>query len=188
MPFVDLLLSHPYPTIFLLPILTIVTLRPLLSLISHIRYARSTGLNYLIYPFEIDAPIIVFLLTQPKIHSLIRRTCSPAWQDYIWLMAYNTHWWVKDRMSQRYGDIFLAVSPCSMCLFASNTDAITAILGDPVRFPKMLDGYDDFRLYGPNILSVIPLPPIPRKILTLADRGHAMGAPPQIRCSGICGT
>ena len=68
--------------------------------------------------------------------------------------SYSTHWWLKDRMALRYGDVFLVVSPGLLCCVVSNADAITEILGNRERFPKPLENYESLSMYGPSIFTV----------------------------------
>ena len=137
--------AHPYASAASAAILYIVLLKTA-SLLSNIRYARSTGLNYIIYPYGPGGNFSdVFLGTGPSTGQRLVRYLPKDWQDYFHNSAFGSHWMVQGRMARKHGSVYLGVSPAAnmhgVVCYISDAAVITQVLTDSAMFPKPLDVY-----------------------------------------------
>lgn len=140
MAFLDL--SHPY-AILGFSVAFYFILRTSLSLLGNIRYARSTGLNYIIYPFGKN---FAELIIAAGCGLRLVQHLPKEWADYWYNTSYASHWAVQGRMARKYGGVYLAVSPAGVLCYVSDATAIAGILASREMFPKAVKSYSMCRI------------------------------------------
>jgi hypothetical protein len=148
----EFLTTHSYFSL-LFGILILSTLLSTVSLVKNIRYAKTTGLNYIVYPLTFGGPLLIFVTAFRPVRRLLL-LLPLQWQDYFNNATFGAHWRVKGRLAKRYGGVYLTVSAARVACFVCDAEAANEIMSNRERFPKPWKAYDSLTLFGPNIVTV----------------------------------
>ncbi|KAI9172384.1 Phomenoic acid biosynthesis cluster cytochrome P450 monooxygenase [Paramyrothecium foliicola] len=118
---------------------------------ANIAKAKNSGLHYVVA--RVLRPIwkpIVSLLPKSWTQDWVPSTNSRINDS---LTDINVFWTTKTAYFEKYGSMFLLVSPSRHQVYVANAEVIHQVTGSLDRFPKDISRYGPLRLYGENLLT-----------------------------------
>ncbi|CZS98571.1 hypothetical protein WAI453_005726 [Rhynchosporium graminicola] len=120
-------------------------------LLKNIAAAKRSGLPYIVVPVYIHNP--AWRLTHKlwvNVFSYLPKALSERWMPYVkpdWV------WDLQFDPFQKFGDVFLQVSPGSIQIWVANAEAVRQVTARRDAFLKPLESYKVLDIFGRNIIT-----------------------------------
>lgn len=129
-------------TAIITALLVIPTFHLSLALYRNTILARTIGLPYFIFPFNVFSPLFMGLF-ETQFFPYDLHNWMPGWfADYFFMSSFKYRWTVKDRLHQVYGSVYLVVTPTGLECHVADAGVATQIFKG--RFPKPAKQYSMF--------------------------------------------
>lgn len=114
--------------------------------------AKNSGLPYVIVPF--CSTNTLWQLSQIFVVPIVRKLPNSWTEPWFDLTLAESGWEMRYEPFKRFGtDTFLTVSPERNELFTADADVVSQITTRKSDFPKAVEVYGSFRIYGDNVLT-----------------------------------
>lgn len=103
--------------------------------------ARKTGLPYVLFPVPVQSIAYTIAFETRFVPYVVNTWLPHGLADYINGSVYKCRWTVKDRLSKKYGSVYLLVTPAKLTCHVSDASVISQIYAARRNFPKPVESY-----------------------------------------------
>ncbi|KAL4890080.1 hypothetical protein BDV59DRAFT_195203 [Aspergillus ambiguus] len=140
-------------TIPLLGLLALYPIHVTLGFLKNRRFAQQIGLPYMIFPFSEHSVLYLGLVETRWYRYFVDHYLPTRLVDHVNNSSFKYRWRVKDRISKHYGPVYMIVTPWSVTCHISDAKVVAQVCMARRSFPKPVENYEAFAIYGPSILT-----------------------------------
>ncbi|KAL3451529.1 cytochrome P450 [Aspergillus insuetus] len=123
------------------------------SLLRNRSLARKSNLPYILFPFSEANLFYIFLLENRWFRHVVSRVLPTSWADYIHDSTFKLRWTGKDRMANKYGGVYLYVTPGGISCNVTDADVVEQICKARHSFVKPVNHLEAFEMYGTSVFT-----------------------------------
>ncbi|KAL4905045.1 hypothetical protein BDW74DRAFT_185182 [Aspergillus multicolor] len=129
------------------------TLSCIASLLQNRSLARKTNLPYILFPVYEQNLVWIAVCQGEWFRYIVKNWLPRSLADIIFDSTYHHRWTVKERMAERYGGVYLFVTPGRINVHVGDADVVTQVCRDRQGFVKRIKNLDALAMYGPNLVT-----------------------------------